>query len=67
MKYEFGLKNTLKSVEIAQKLTKEAVDLYNNLRMHWSLDFKKPQEVHLQYNKQINKNYKRVKTTILAS
>ena len=67
LKYEFGLKNTLKSVEIAQKLTKEAVDVYNNLRMHWSLDFKKPQEVHLQYNKQINKNYKRVKTTILAS
>ncbi|ELV7526202.1 hypothetical protein LVDJXP189_930005 [Flavobacterium psychrophilum] len=39
----------------------QAVDLYNNLRMHWSLDFKKPQEVHLQYNKQENKNYKQEK------
>jgi len=67
LKYEFGLKNTLKSVEIAQKMVKEAVDLYNNLRMHWSLDFKKPQEVHLQYNKQENKNYKRDKTPALAS
>jgi transposase InsO family protein len=61
LKYEFGLKNKLKSIEIAQKMTKEAVDLYNNLRMHWGLDLKNPQEVHLQYNKQENKNYKRVK------
>ena len=67
LKYEFGLKNTIKSVEIAQKMVAQAVELYNNLRMHWSLDFKKPQEVHLQYNKQENKNYKRVKTTVLAS
>ena len=61
LKYEFGLKNTIKSVEIAQKMVAEAVKLYNNDRMHWSLDFKKPQEVHLQYNKQKNKNYKREK------
>ena len=67
LKYEFGLRNTIKSVEIAQKMTAQAVDLYNNLRMHWSLDFKKPQEVHLQYNKQENKNYKRIKTPTLAS
>lgn len=61
LKYEFGLKNTIKSVEIAQKMVAEAVNLYNNDRMHWSLDLKKPQEVHLQYNKQKNKNYKREK------
>jgi transposase InsO family protein len=67
LKYEFGLKNKLKSIEIAQKMTKEAVDLYNNLRMHWSLDLKNPQEVHLQYNKQENKNYKRVKNAVLTS
>ncbi|WP_310381460.1 IS3 family transposase [Flavobacterium sp.] len=67
LKYEFGLKNTIKSIEIAQKMVAQAVDLYNNLRMHWSLDFKKPQEVHLQYNKQINKNYKRSKTPDFAS
>ena len=67
LKYEFGLRKTIKSIEIAQKITKEAVDVYNNLRMHWSLDLKRPQEVHLQYNKQINKNYKRIKITTLAS
>jgi putative transposase len=67
LKYEFGLRNTIKSIEIAQKMVAQATELYNNLRMHWSLDFKKPQEVHLQYNKQENKNYKRVKTTVLAS
>ena len=61
LKYEFGLKNTIKSVEIAQAIIKEAVELYNNDRMHWSLDLKKPQEVHLQYNKQKNKSYKREK------
>jgi putative transposase len=61
LKYEFGLKNTIKSIEIAQKMTAQAVALYNNQRMHWSLDLKKPQEVHLQYNKQINKSYKKIK------
>ena len=61
LKYEFGLKATIKSIELAQKMVKEAVDLYNNQRMHWSLDLKKPQEVHIQYNKQENKNYKREK------
>ena len=61
LKYEFGLKNTIKSVEIAQKMVSEAVKLYNNERMHWSLDFKKPQDVHLQDNKQKNKNYKKKK------
>lgn len=59
LKYEFGLKNTLKSVELAKKMTAEAVTLYNNERMHWSLDFKKPQEVHLEYNLHPNKNYKK--------
>ena len=59
LKYEFGLKNTLKSVELAKKLTAEAIILYNNERMHWSLDFKNPQEVHLAYNLQPNKSYKK--------
>jgi len=61
LKYEFGLKRTIKSVQIAQKMTAEAVEIYNNQRMHWSLDLKKPQEVHLQYNKYKNKSYKKPK------
>jgi transposase InsO family protein len=59
LKYEFGLKKTIRTLEIAQKMVSEAVKLYNNERMHWSLDFKKPQEVHLEYNKHKNKSYKR--------
>jgi putative transposase len=59
LKYEFGLKNTIKTIEIAQKMVCEAVKLYNNERMHWSLNLMKPQEVHIQYNKQENKSYKK--------
>jgi transposase InsO family protein len=64
LKYEFGLKNTIKTIEIARKMVAEAVELYNNERMHWSLDFKKPQDVHLQYNIQKNKNYKKEKKVV---
>lgn len=60
LKYEFGLKNTLKSVELAKKMTAQAVELYNNDRMHLSLGFRKPNEVHKEYNKYENKNYKKV-------
>lgn len=59
LKYEFGLKNTIKSVKIAQMMVREAVELYNNERLHLSLDYKTPQEVHNQYNKQKNKSYKK--------
>lgn len=58
LKYEFGLKNTIKTIEIAQKMVSEAVGLYNNERMHWSLDLNKPQDVHIAYNKHKNKSYK---------
>ena len=61
LKYEFGLKRTLKSVQIAKAMTKEAIEIYNNERTHWSLDLKTPQSVHLQYNKQENKSYKKAK------
>ncbi len=61
LKYEFGLKRTLKSIQLAKAMTKEAVEIYNNERTHWSLDLKTPQSVHLQYDKQINKSYKKVK------
>ncbi|MCF6308245.1 MAG: IS3 family transposase [Flavobacteriaceae bacterium] len=59
LKYEFGLINTIKNIEIAQKMVKQAVEIYNNERLHWSLDLKTPQEVHLNYDKQTYKSYKR--------
>ena len=46
LKYEYGLKNSLKDTIIAQKTAKQAVYIYNNLRTHFSLDLKKPEEVH---------------------
>lgn len=61
LKYEFGLKNTLKSVELTKEMTAKAVILYNNERRYCSLDFKKNQKVHLEYSKQPNKNYKKEK------
>ena len=61
LKYEFGLKKTIKSIQIAKAMTKEAVEIYNNERTHWSLDLKTPQSVHLQYNKQKKNLIKRQK------
>lgn len=58
LKYEFGLKNTIKTIEIAQKMVSEAVMLYNNERMHWSLDLNRPHSVHMEYNRLENKTYK---------
>ena len=57
LKYEFGLRKTLPSVEVARKIVKQAVEIYNNIRLHWSLDLKTPQYVHKQYNKQKYKSY----------
>jgi len=46
LKYEYGLKQTIKNTTLAKKMTKEAVYIYNNLRPHLSLDMGKPNEVH---------------------
>jgi putative transposase len=62
LKYEFGLRKTLPSVEVARKIVKQAVAIYNNERLHWSLDLKTPQLVHQRYNKQKYKSYKRMVT-----
>ena len=47
LKYEYGLKQTIKSTELAQKMTDQAVYIYNNLRTHFSLGLRKLSEVHL--------------------
>lgn len=60
LKYEFGLRKTLPSVDIARKIVRQAVDIYNNERLHWSLDLKTPQYVHEKYNKQKYKSYARM-------
>lgn len=48
LKYEYGLKQTIKNLNIATKITKKAVFVYNNLRTHFSLNLNKPNQVHLK-------------------
>ncbi|WP_084399645.1 integrase core domain-containing protein [Pseudotamlana agarivorans] len=50
LKYEYGLKQTIKNTDLAQKMTQQAVYIYNNLRTHFSLDLRKPAEVHINPN-----------------
>ena len=57
LKYEYGLKQTIKNTKLAQKIAKNAVYIYNNLRPHLSLNLMTPFQVHL--NKNINyKSYR---------
>jgi putative transposase len=55
LKYKFGLKKKIASVEIARKIIKQAVEIYNNQRLHLSLDLKTPQIKNISSNK----SYKR--------
>ena len=50
LKYEYGLKKCMKNTHIAQEITSQAVYIYNNLRTHFSLNLRKPAEVHLNPN-----------------
>ena len=50
LKYEYGLKQTIKNTNLAQKMTEQAVYIYNNLRTHFSLGLRKPVEEHLNPN-----------------
>ncbi len=45
------------NLRIAQKMIKEAVEIYNNERAHWSLDLKTPQEAHNEFNNHTYKSY----------
>ncbi len=38
---------------------KEAVEIYNNERLHWSLNLKTPQQAHNEFNTQIYKSYRK--------
>jgi len=60
LKYEYGLKQTIKNTKLAEKMTNQAVEIYNNLRSHLSLELRKPSEVHLNPTLKY-KSYKRNK------
>lgn len=57
LKYEFGLRKTLPTVEVAKKMMKQAVEIYNNKRLHWSLDLQTPEQAHQHYNHLKYKSY----------
>jgi putative transposase len=57
LKYEFGLRKTLPTIEVAKKMMKQAVEIYNNERLHWSLDLQTPQNIHSNYDKLKYKSY----------
>jgi len=57
LKYEYGLNRQSPNLKTLKKLVKQAVDIYNNQRVHWSLDLKTPEEVHKSYNSLKYKSY----------
>ena len=59
LKYEFGLKESLVNEDVARKMIAQSVRIYNEKRLHWSLQFKTPEAVHLQYNPVAYVSYKR--------
>ena len=46
LKGEYDLGMRFLSKKLAIKSTKEAVNLYNNLRLHSSINFKTPQQIY---------------------
>jgi len=61
LKYEFGLRGTAVNLEELQKAVAQAVWIYNNKRVHWSLGLKTPQEVHQNYDSLKYKSYSKLK------
>lgn len=63
LKYEYGLKTIIKNTKLAQKITKRAVYIYNNLRPHLSLDLYTPKHVHINQNIEY-KSYRKNKNNL---
>ena len=50
LKYEFGLKKTIPTLQVALKMVDQAVALYNGRRLHRSLKMQTPNEAHKNQN-----------------
>ena len=46
LKQELGLGGTIASFKVAKELVREAIELYNNKRLHLALNYRTPAEVH---------------------
>ena len=58
LKYEFGLIKTIPSLKIANKMLKQAVEIYNNQRRHRSLQMQTPGFAHT-HQKHTYKSYRK--------
>jgi len=63
LKYEFGLKRKFVDLKEVRKAVAQAVWLYNNKRVHWSLGLKTPQQVHQSYDSVEYKSYSKTQKT----
>lgn len=62
------MKENIKNTKLAQKIAKEAVFIYNNLRPHFSLELETPKQVHINQNvayKSYRKNQKNLELLTL--
>lgn len=66
LKHEFGLNKIIPNLKTAEKMIKQAVQIYNNLRRHTSLEMKTPAYAHLN-QKHEYKSYRKQKNGILAT
>jgi transposase InsO family protein len=63
LKYEFGLKRKFVNLEELEKAVAQAVWIYNNKRVHWSLGLRTPEEVHQSYDSVKYKSYSKTQKT----
>lgn len=66
LKYEFGLKESIVNQEVARKMIAQAVRIYNEKRLHWSLNLRTPEQAHIAYNKTVYKSYKKKKAVAVV-
>jgi transposase InsO family protein len=57
LKYEYGLNKQVVNMQILKKSVKQAIHIYNNERVHWSLGLRTPEEIHRSYNSLKYKSY----------
>ncbi len=60
LKQEFGLGKIIPNLKTAQKMVKQAIEIYNNNRRHCSLEMKTPEFAHLNQHHKY-KSYKKQK------
>jgi len=61
LKYEYGLNKQSPNLQTLKKIVQQAVEIYNNERVHWSLGLRTPQEIHKSYNSLKYKSYSKKK------